>query len=203
MIFEIRQFAAVLLVGSCVGLSAGLPACVCTREGKPVCGSDGQTCKREAPCFCTFESRPLCASDGQTYANECELRCRQAEVPSLRVSHEGECRAKRQAAELAQHCTCPRSAKPVCGSDGNTYTNPCLLNCASEAEPSLFLQHPGPCSNDVSVVEQPQETPSCTCARDYKPVCATNGVTFDNMCLMRCAGEHLSVQSFGPCEPSA
>merc|ERR1712228_162853 len=29
-------------------------------------------------------------------------------------------------------CRCPRNQEPQCGSDGRTYSNPCMLNCAKQ-----------------------------------------------------------------------
>ncbi|CAG4956275.1 unnamed protein product [Parnassius apollo] len=221
------QIGVLFVVGCYLTVTTALPPCVCSaiHDQKTVCGSDGQTyssecmlncaraknphitmqgegrCKREAPsCFCTFENNPLCGTDGQTYSNECELKCKQAVEPNLRVEYIGECRAKRQVNVASiSRCSCPRDAKYVCGNDGNTYDNACLLNCASEANPSLYVQHSGPCDNAVKVVDDAENNPSCTCTRNYKPVCASNGVTFGNECLMQCSGTHLTVQAYGPC----
>ncbi|EDV99364.1 GH13809 [Drosophila grimshawi] len=47
------------------------------------------------------------------------------------------------------YCYCPRILREVCGSDGITYGNPCLLNCAIKREGgqgrSLFKSRDGPC----------------------------------------------------------
>nr|2F3C_I Chain I, thrombin inhibitor infestin [Triatoma infestans] len=43
-------------------------------------------------------------------------------------------------------CACPRVLHRVCGSDGNTYSNPCTLDCAKhEGKPDLVQVHEGPC----------------------------------------------------------
>ena len=43
---------------------------------------------------------------------------------------------------------CPRIIAPVCGTDGKTYTNECLLNEANCRDKSITLDFDGPCQPD-------------------------------------------------------
>ena len=43
---------------------------------------------------------------------------------------------------------CVRSFKPVCGSDGQTYNNECLLEVAQCRTRGLRVNHRGPCAAD-------------------------------------------------------
>ncbi|XP_063365232.1 serine protease inhibitor Kazal-type 1-like [Cydia amplana] len=38
----------------------------------------------------------------------------------------------------------------------------------------------------------PPSTPSCPCARIYMPLCASNGVTYNNKCEFECAQRNLA-----------
>lgn len=40
---------------------------------------------------------------------------------------------------------CGEEVKPVCGSDGKTYKNPCLFNCMKNKKPELQLAWVGEC----------------------------------------------------------
>ncbi|CAH0725523.1 unnamed protein product, partial [Brenthis ino] len=142
----IYRFGIIFLIGVCVSYTTALPPCVCTRNMKPVCGSDGETysnecmlrcqketkpdltlvrpgaCDEEPICFCTFEFNPICGTNGVTYSNECSLKCERQKVD---IAYRGECRQKRE-----QPCICSRHKSPVCASNGNTYSNECMMRCA-------------------------------------------------------------------------
>ncbi|XP_024081433.1 serine protease inhibitor dipetalogastin-like [Cimex lectularius] len=140
-------------------------------------------------CPCTKEYRPICGSDGKTYGNLCMFHCAQRENNSLTIAHTGRCKrnvlfqivsknlkkkmktknnlllsiaiiiivisfvagnvekwhdesnkplykliAKRQSSNV---CACNLLFRPVCGSDGKTYSNPCQLNCAKKRNTGL------------------------------------------------------------------
>lgn len=49
-------------------------------------------------------------------------------------------------------CMCPRNLDPVCGTDGDTYSNPCLLECEAKTVHGraigLKMAHRGECDTN-------------------------------------------------------
>lgn len=213
----------ILLLAVYLSTASALPPCVCTRDYRPVCGSNGETypnkcmlncaqatnrqitLKQSGPCdspaqpicVCTFEYKPVCGSDGKTYPNRCSLNCE----ASVRLAHEGNCAEPVKVAQLPR-CTCTKEKQPVCGSDGATYSNDCMLNCATQFNPSLRISHFGPCNSEVKVVEESSDNTvaPCTCTRELKPVCGSDGQTYTSECIMRCRNKYATVAREGPCE---
>jgi len=63
---------------------------------------------------------------------------------------------------------CTMDWNPVCGQDGKTYSNMCMLEAAK-----VVKAYKGEC----------QAVEPVACTREYAPVCGVDGVTYDNPCL--------------------
>ncbi|XP_047992439.1 serine protease inhibitor dipetalogastin-like [Leguminivora glycinivorella] len=163
-----------LLIACFISSTAALPPCVCSRDYTPVCGSDGET-----------------------YPNGCMLDCAAQTHENLRLSHGGPCRSQAETS-----CICTFEYKPVCGIDGTTYPNKCALGCERARNPVLIKLHDGPCETKEELKVAKPSLPTCTCTRNFEPVCGTDGVTYSNMCLLKCAAQTkpLGKKAEGPCE---
>lgn len=94
-------------------------------------------------------------------------------------------------------CICPYVLDPVCGSDGKTYQNECLLNCARIQNPYLSVIRRGRCDGNgiiiqpgPGVVQRPPaiaQRPPCICPYYLDPVCGSDGRTYQNICEFNCS----------------
>ncbi|XP_017771726.1 PREDICTED: serine protease inhibitor dipetalogastin-like [Nicrophorus vespilloides] len=70
-------------------------------------------------------------------------------------------------------CPCTTEYRPVCASNGVTYPNSCVFECAKRTDTKLFIVDDGVCND------------KCFCPEEIFPVCTTIG-TFSSRCTVGC-----------------
>ncbi|GBN68552.1 Agrin, partial [Araneus ventricosus] len=95
--------------------------------------------------------------------------------------------------------SCESVMKPVCGSNGQTYSNECELQrnaCLMKRHVAVVYKGPcgdtGPCHNYVcsfgAMCVLQNGRPSCecpTCPERFEPVCGSDGMSYTNECKMK------------------
>lgn len=135
-------------------------------------------------CVCTREFIPICGSDGETYSNQCQFDCAKTKNPVLTLVKMGLCNND----PYRDGCICTFEYKPVCGTDGITYSNKCALGCAQTRGKSVEIKHTGQCEE-----VQLTHIADCVCTREKRPQCGSDGVTYSNPCMLRCAATKTGV----------
>ena len=183
------------------------------------------------PEACVAVWDPVCGCDGQTYSNACY-----AAAAGMSVDYEGECEVEptycwsNDMCDESEYCyfadcaletgecvfrpeACIALWAPVCGCDGQTYSNRCVAAAAG-----MSVDYEGECetgpttcwANDMCAESEycyfadcAAETGECAfrpeaCTAVWAPVCGCDGQTYGNACTAAAAG--MSVDYEGECE---
>merc|ERR1719394_2224487 len=169
---------------------------------------------------CTRDYRPVCGSDGNTYSNSCMLKysnCNVTRTETVEEIHAGPCGILNDVTPVTDCAMkCPKSKKKVCGSDGKNYQNECELEKKACKKPELNLKvaYKGKCEDEVEEDENAldnrleEECPSY-CNRMYDPVCGSDYNTYQSPCKAfkaTCTKDFdarlgLKIENWGECEP--
>ncbi|XP_031566740.1 agrin-like [Actinia tenebrosa] len=122
-------------------------------------------------------------------------------------------------ASCACSSKCPLKYDPVCGTDGETYVNTCLLKLKSCQDNSdLSVAYSGECLPDPCLAKRcppyakckllSNNKPTCVCASEcqlsYNFVCGTNGKTYLSVCALQLesctTNQNITVAHDGVCD---
>ena len=163
------------------------------------CQESNEECPLDEDCF-QFGPDLVCAvseagdSEEQSHYNMCFLKQRECQQgKKLSVVNKGDCRCD---------ILCTADWDPVCGSDGKTYSNKCTMQAAAcPKNLDITVAYEGECTEVPEKRQVDCDKPCIT--RIFKPVCGSNGVTYNTLCDLEKAAckseEEITMVSEGRC----
>jgi hypothetical protein len=121
----------------------------------------------ECPKACPAIVMPVCASNGKTYNNDCVFNIEKCKTNDtlLTIVKTGECSGSGAGTpECSKEFACLDVEDPVCGSNGVTYSNDCVLQKAQCVDKSIQKASNGECKKTGAPSSSPpsSQPPSTT-----------------------------------------
>lgn len=195
-------------------IEACIRSCPVTSEYNPVCGTNNETYNNLGRLMCAQQC-------GVVVEIQRKSTCSAANVPTESSTSFDRGDGLLQTTDVPaniQQCIslCPQSeeTRPVCASNGVTYRNPLAILCAQMCGLDIRATKLSACTidNRKPVVQQPLSLSTLTCIKscptttENKPVCGTNGVTYQNPSYIQCiriCGVNVEIHRRAPCPSSA
>lgn len=98
------------------------------------------------------------------------------------------------------NAACARIYLPVCGTDGTTYPNSCVLDLYACRFGNVTYAYQGECVRDVR--GRDQRPCPVVCPYLYAPVCGSDGITYPNTCTLNaaaCKNPAITLKHGGKC----
>ncbi|XP_069810495.1 double-headed protease inhibitor, submandibular gland-like [Dendropsophus ebraccatus] len=95
---------------------------------------------------CTREYRPVCGSDGTSYSNKCMFCSAKNKGANIELLYEGKCSPENDCRQFKDTNFCTMEYVPICGSDAVSHPNKCAFCSAkNNAKPWLTFVSHGEC----------------------------------------------------------